>query len=137
MRYRHSDHIRETSENRAEGGPDALMIHRCVTCRRLFAPTVVRCSSCSAEDVQRVAAAGTGSIVCWRVVECAANALVDPVAAVIAIVELDEGPWVFTTIEGEIPQTGRRPVRVRFRAPPCGDRFPIFAVLPDRSACTA
>lgn len=78
-----------------------------------------------------MAAAGTGSIVCWRIVECAANALVDPVMAIIAIVELDEGPWVYTTIEGEIPPDGQRPVRVRFRAPPCGGRFPVFAVLPD------
>ncbi|WP_245670835.1 OB-fold domain-containing protein [Nocardia flavorosea] len=108
-----------------------------MACRRLFAPSVVRCSSCSSEDVERVAAAGTGSIVCWRVVEYAANALVDPVPAIIAIVELDEGPWVYTTVEGEIPQTGDQPVRVRFQAPPCGNRFPIFAVLPDRAVCTA
>lgn len=130
MRYRHSDQVRHDCENYAECRPDALTIRRCVTCQRLFAPSAVRCSACSSGDFERVTAVGTGSIVCWRVVECAANALVDPVLATIAIVELDEGPWVYTTIEGELPPVGEQPVRVRFRAPPSGDRFPVFAVLP-------
>ncbi|WP_245664983.1 OB-fold domain-containing protein [Nocardia sienata] len=45
----------------------------------------------------------------------------------IAIVELDEGPWVYTTIHGELPRA-ERPVRVRFQAPPRGDRFPVFVI---------
>lgn len=136
MRYCQPDRIRDDCENYAECRPDALMIRRCVACSRLFAPSAMRCSSCSSDDFDRVAAAGTGSIVCWRVVECAANALVGPVSATIAIVELDEGPWVYTTIDGDIPPAGRERVRVCFRAPPCGDRFPIFAVLPGPSADT-
>ncbi|MEU4310977.1 hypothetical protein [Nocardia sp. NPDC024068] len=46
----------------------------------------------------------------------------------LAIVELDEGPWVYTAIDGELPRTARHPVRVRYQAPPRGDRFPIFGV---------
>ncbi|MEU1981703.1 zinc ribbon domain-containing protein [Nocardia sp. NPDC019395] len=112
---------------------DALMIRRCAACSRLFAPPVARCSSCSSDDFEEAAAGGGGSIVCWRIVQCAAHARAEPVATTIAIVELDEGPWVYTTIEGDVPPPGPRPVRVRFRAPPCGDRFPVFAVQSDRS----
>ncbi|MGI5217980.1 Zn-ribbon domain-containing OB-fold protein [Nocardia sp. CA-290969] len=94
----------------------------------MCAPAVTRCSACRSADFAPVAAAGTGSIVCWRIVECAPNALSEPVSATIAIVELDEGPWVYTTIAGPVPQTADEPVRVRFRTPPRGDRFPVFAV---------
>ncbi|MGQ4616012.1 hypothetical protein [Nocardia sp. R7R-8] len=46
----------------------------------------------------------------------------------IAIVELDDGPWLYTIIQGELPPSSTTPVRVRFQARPQGDRFPVFAV---------
>ncbi|GGN77454.1 hypothetical protein GCM10011610_23910 [Nocardia rhizosphaerihabitans] len=49
----------------------------------------------------------------------------------IAIVELDEGPWVYTSIEGEVPVLRGRPVRVQFQPCPPEDRFPVFAVSAD------
>ncbi|WP_435824970.1 hypothetical protein [Nocardia rhamnosiphila] len=48
----------------------------------------------------------------------------------IAIVELDDGPWVYSTIEGDIPPFSDRPVRVRYEPRPREDRFPVFAVCP-------
>ncbi|WP_330234446.1 OB-fold domain-containing protein [Nocardia sp. NBC_00508] len=44
----------------------------------------------------------------------------------IAIVELDDGPWVYTTIEGEVSPPLDQPVRVRFERAQTGDRFPVF-----------
>ncbi|WP_280398606.1 Zn-ribbon domain-containing OB-fold protein [Nocardia carnea] len=124
----HPERTCRTSEDSARAATDALTIRRCVACDTLFAPTTARCSACRSDELEPVVAAGTGSIVCWRTVECAPNALTDPVPATLAIVELDEGPWVYTTIAGPVPQAAGTPVRVRFRTPPKGDRFPVFAV---------
>lgn len=118
----------------AECTGEALMIRRCGGCRRLFAPPVVRCSSCRTEDFDRIPANGSGSIVCWRTVPCAPRTRIDSVATTIAIVELDEGPWVYSSIEGELPPTTCPPVRVRFRAAPRGDRFPLFTVYREQHA---
>ncbi|WP_433489954.1 hypothetical protein [Nocardia grenadensis] len=65
---------------------------------------------------------------CWRKVPSAPNTRTEAAESAIAIVELDEGPWVYTAIHGELPRAGRRPVRVRFQAPPRGDRFPVFVI---------
>jgi uncharacterized OB-fold protein len=116
----------------SECAPSALMIRRCVGCTRLFAPPVSRCSSCRSDEFDRLPATGRGAIVCWRKLRRAANARAESVVSTIAIVELDEGPWVYTTIEGEVPRSSPRPVRVQFCAPPRDGRFPVFAVDPYR-----
>ncbi|WP_459547452.1 Zn-ribbon domain-containing OB-fold protein [Nocardia sp. X0981] len=106
-----------------------LMIRRCARCDKLFAPLTIECSSCASDSLDWVPSSGTGSILSWRVVD---RAVVDrcggPLPVTIAIVELDEGPWVYTSIEGEVPVLPSRPVRVRFQPKPRTDRFPVFAV---------
>lgn len=46
-------------------------------------------------------------------------------AAAIAIVELDEGPWVYTLVDGILPRKSFGPIRVKFRRKQAGERFPI------------
>ncbi|MEV0030017.1 OB-fold domain-containing protein [Nocardia sp. NPDC050793] len=104
------------------------MILRCAYCEKLLAPPVDLCGSCRSVDLEWIPSSGCGSIVSWRVLECAAKARAGSVPSTIAIVELDEGPWIYTTIEGQVPPSSHRPVRVRYEAPPRGDRFPIFAI---------
>ncbi|MBF6221811.1 OB-fold domain-containing protein [Nocardia abscessus] len=108
---------------------DILMIHRCVQCERLLSPITADCLSCGSDELERVPSSGAGSVVSWRVVD---RAPVDRpgelVPLTIAIVELDEGPWVYTSIDGEVPLSPSRPVRVRFQPHPWDDRFPVFAV---------
>lgn len=128
MQQLHLEHTSRTGADPAPAAADTLLLRRCVPCDTLFAPTMARCSACRSDEFEPVVAAGTGSIVCWRIVDCAPDALADPVSATLAIVELDEGPWVYTTIAGPVPQSVDTPVRVRFRAPPGVDRFPVFAV---------
>ncbi len=113
-----------------------LMIRRCGCCDRLLAPLFDTCSSCRSADLEWVPSSGAGSIVSWRVLQCAANPHAGAERATIAIVELDEGPWLYTTIQGELPSRPA-PVRVRFRARPHGERFPVFAVNPDARASDA
>ncbi|SUA42755.1 Zn-ribbon domain-containing OB-fold protein [Nocardia africana] len=110
---------------------EILMIRRCAKCDKLFAPLTVGCSSCASDSLERVPSSGVGSIVSWRVVDRAGadGALT---SSTVAIVELDEGPWVYTSLEGEVPLLSDRPVRVHFQPRPRDDRFPVFVVCADR-----
>lgn len=114
----------------ANGGRagDSLMIRRCTRCAKLFAPLVVDCSSCASDSLEWLPSAGAGSIVSWRVVDRAATGMPSEEPLTIAIVELDEGPWVYTSIEGDLPAMRGCPVRVQFQPCPPADRFPVFAV---------
>lgn len=113
----------------AERVAGVLMIRRCTGCDRLFAPLTVDCSACAASDLEWVPSAGVGVILSWRVVERGVTGAAAPLT--IAIVELEEGPWVYASIEGQIPTTPCGPVRVRFEPCPQADRFPVFAVCPE------
>ncbi|MFC7449190.1 Zn-ribbon domain-containing OB-fold protein [Rhodococcus daqingensis] len=107
----------------------ALMILRCERCSTILAPEATACTSCGLDELERVQAAGTGTIVSWTVVGCSSADL--PLALVpctLAIVELDEGPWIYTWIEGELPDHSDRSVRVEYRTAESGERFPVFAV---------
>ncbi|MFF0454842.1 Zn-ribbon domain-containing OB-fold protein [Nocardia africana] len=97
----------------------------------MFAPLTVGCSSCASDSLEQVPSSGVGSIVSWRVVDRAgAGGALTP--STVAIVELDEGPWVYTSLEGEVPLLSDRPVRVHFQPRPRDDRFPVFVVCGDR-----
>ncbi|MFD4403927.1 Zn-ribbon domain-containing OB-fold protein [Nocardia sp. NPDC058499] len=109
--------------------PGVLMIRRCVRCDRLFAPLTVDCASCASSELEWVPSTGAGSILSWRVAERGLTGTAAPL--IIGIVELDEGPWVYTSIEGQIPLAPVTPVRVRFQPRHREDRFPVFAVMPE------
>lgn len=120
------------SGDSAPGVTDTLMIRRCARCDKLFAPLTIECSSCASDSLDWVPSSGMGSILSWRVVDRAVvGGCGGPMSLTIAIVELDEGPWVYTSIEGEVPLLPSRPVRVRFQPRPRDDRFPVFAVGAD------
>ncbi|MEU1205653.1 hypothetical protein [Nocardia sp. NPDC005825] len=46
----------------------------------------------------------------------------------VGIVELDDGPWIYSTIDGELPPTSDQPIRVRYEPDPPEDRFPVFTI---------
>lgn len=73
---------------------------------------------------------GQGSIVSWKVVHRPANGGGEWEASTIAIVELDDGPWIYTTLAGEIPPPSDRPVRVIFAPGAIPDKFPVFTTIP-------
>ncbi len=125
---------RDSGDNPAAGTGATLMIRRCEGCERLLAPLFDACSSCRSTDLAWVPSSGAGTIVSCRVLQRAANPRAETKRSTIAIVELDEGPWLYTTIQGEPPLSAAMPVRVRFRAGPGGDRFPVFAVNPPTGA---
>ncbi|MFI7190220.1 Zn-ribbon domain-containing OB-fold protein [Nocardia nova] len=107
-----------------------LLIRRCAKCDKLFAPLTAGCSSCASDDLEWVPSSGNGSVVSWRVVDRAdAHGVLAP--STIAIVELDEGPWVYTSLEGDVPLVPDRPVRVHFQPYPPDDSYPVFVVCID------
>ncbi|AII10880.1 hypothetical protein EP51_42795 (plasmid) [Rhodococcus opacus] len=104
-----------------------LIIWKCIDCAALLAPLTVYCSSCGSENLTSTPSAGAGVIVSWRVLD----RTLDPVCgsscpSIVAIVELDEGPWVYSWIDGAALFPSDQPVRVRFRHTQEGERFPIF-----------
>ncbi len=82
------------------------------------------------ERYVRVPAAGTGTVVSWVVVhERAADGSVS--RRPVGIIELDEGPWWWTSITGAGPGEdlfGRR-VRVAFEQVGDGEAIPYFTVI--------
>ncbi|MTE15057.1 Zn-ribbon domain-containing OB-fold protein [Nocardia aurantiaca] len=124
--------------SRNSTGDEALTLRRCVVCRTLHAPFIATCSSCRSEDFEWADSSGFGSIVSWRLVYRAMDrGSTDVVPSTIAIVELDEGPWMYTTIEGDVPPVADGPVRVRFQPRPRTDSFPVFTVCATSAATGA
>ncbi|MGK8558220.1 Zn-ribbon domain-containing OB-fold protein [Nocardia gipuzkoensis] len=105
------------------------MIRRCTNCAKLLAPFTVTCSSCQSDILEWVPSSGEGSIVSWKVLHRASNGHCGKwELSIITIVELDDGPWVYTTIKGDAPPPSNQPVRVRFESEPTNDRFPVFTI---------
>lgn len=116
-----------TQHESTVGAPrtDLLLITRCAACDTFGAPMAATCPACRGTDLATVPSTGAGAIVSWK---NAPRPDPNPTPAVIAIVALDEGPRVYTWIEGRIPEPAAEPVRVEFRPTPHGDRFPVFSV---------
>ncbi|MGV9665283.1 Zn-ribbon domain-containing OB-fold protein [Nocardia niigatensis] len=119
------------SDDSAVGVEGTLTIRRCAACDKLFAPLTSACSACASDDLEWVPSSGAGSIVSWRVVYRTRGPHGELTPLMIAIVELDEGPWVYTSLEGEVPLTYIGPVRVYFQPSPRQDGFPVFKVDAD------
>ncbi len=105
----------------------AFMLRSCVCCATLFAPEVWVCRDCDG-DLEWVPSTGRGTVVSWTRLDPTAsgsgNRGLEPLT--IAIVELDEGPWIYASIES----CGREPkgARVVFEHESVVGRFPVFAL---------
>ena len=127
----HRDTIESIPISVAECG-NTLMIRRCEDCELPFAPLTAICASCGTSDLTWVPSSGTGSIVSCRPVNSGVSGLpteLGPYA--VAIVELDDGPWLSTIVEGNVPSLYGRSVRAQFKqCPPVGHN-PVFVVCSD------
>ncbi|MFE3002813.1 Zn-ribbon domain-containing OB-fold protein [Nocardia sp. NPDC059246] len=125
-----SPNSRRVADTTAEKvGETTFMVKRCRNCAALLSPLAGTCTSCKSTTLEWVPSCGQGAIVSWRVVYrvLPERSLEEWAPSQIAIVALDEGPWVYTTIEGEIPPSSDKPVRVRFEPGPSRGGFPVFA----------
>nr|EJI97907.1 hypothetical protein JVH1_4701 [Rhodococcus sp. JVH1] len=99
----------------------------------MLAPLIAACSACHGADLESVPSSGIGSIVSSKVMhrECndAQNSLV---SRTIAIVALDDGPWVYSWIAGHIPAHSGQPARVEFQPSAMDERLPLSSVQSDQ-----
>lgn len=109
----------------------SLMIRRCARCEILLAPDSM-CTSCGGDELSRVQSSGLGSVKTWTVLDRASSDSADtePLPSVLAVVELDEGPWICTWLEGEIALQRGRQTRVQFHHRVAGERYPVFGCSP-------
>ncbi|MEV6223918.1 OB-fold domain-containing protein [Nocardia fluminea] len=122
-------HPLRTSPIHRDHGETVLWIRRCRECRALFAPQTSVCPTCTSAELAWMPSSGLGSIVSWRLEHhSAGNDPAEVMPRTIAVVELDDGPWIFTTIDGEVPPPARGSVRVRFLPHVSADGFPVFTV---------
>lgn len=112
----------------AAAARDVLLIKRCAGCDRWLDPGATGCTGCGAADPRWQQAAGRGRLISWAVLPAGKA---EPAPSMLALVELDEGPWLRTRLEGTgVTETaGLRPglrVRAHFVHPAEGESYPVF-----------
>ena len=100
---------------------DRLMIKRCAGCDRWFSPDAGGCPGCGSEELEWAEAAGTATLVSWTTTHSR-----DGSAALLALVELAEGPWLHARLVDAEPAEGL-PLRARFEHPAEGESYLLFA----------
>jgi uncharacterized OB-fold protein len=98
-----------------------LVIRRCEACDRWFAPDASGCPGCGDEDLTWAEATGDATLVTWTVLPK------DP-PAYLALVELSEGPWLHTRLDG-VSRDGLReglPLHATFEHPDEGESYVLF-----------
>jgi uncharacterized OB-fold protein len=114
----------------AAAARDVLLIKRCAECDRWLEPGATGCPGCGAADPRWEQAAGRGRLISWAVLPAGKPDPADP-PSVLALVELDEGPWLRTRLEriGAKGTAGLRPglpVTAHFVHPAEGESYPVF-----------
>lgn len=110
-----------------------LLIRRCPSCERWYAPHLGWCTSCAGSRLEWQPAAGTAQLVSWGVAHARrpdGGAATVPVR-VLGLVELDEGPWLHTVLRVADPGKLRRgtPLHVEFAHPEDGEPVPVFVPI--------
>jgi uncharacterized OB-fold protein len=111
----------------AAAARDTLLIKRCVSCGHWLDPEATGCTQCGSADPQWEAACGRGTVISWAVLPAGKSAMADA-PSVLALVELDEGPWLHTRLEGASHVASQPGLRViaHFAHPADGESYPVF-----------
>ncbi|WP_433871303.1 Zn-ribbon domain-containing OB-fold protein [Saccharopolyspora sp. CA-218241] len=93
-------------------------------------PPAAQTGSDGSTDLEWAEASGRGRIATWAAVHRKPDAEGRTHPVVIAIVELDEGPWLHARIVRAAPEDVRsgREVTVEFERPEGGEAIPVFAL---------
>ncbi|MFD9669071.1 Zn-ribbon domain-containing OB-fold protein [Rhodococcus sp. NPDC059968] len=90
------------------------------------------CSQCGSSQLESIASSGTGAIISSRVVHREVDGCHGELVPVtIAIVALDDGPWVYSFVTGTLSGCASESVRVRFVPNVAVDRLPVFELCSD------
>ncbi|WP_329522484.1 Zn-ribbon domain-containing OB-fold protein [Spirillospora sp. NBC_01491] len=89
-----------------------LVVRRCAACDRWLAPDAGGCPGCGDEDPGWAEASGAATLVTWTVTHGrpAGDGTVPP-PAVLALVELAEGPWLHARLDAADPAALRGRLR--------------------------
>ncbi|SEM38834.1 Zn-ribbon domain-containing OB-fold protein [Rhodococcus maanshanensis] len=110
-----------------DDAPEVLMIRHCARCATLLSLESTTCDVCGGKDLPRVPSTGLGEIRTWTVVDRESpDSCGDPMPSLLAVVALDDGPWICTWLEGEIAVRSDQHVRVQFDHMASGDWYPVF-----------
>ncbi len=71
---------------------------KCRDCASITAPPKACCDNCTGADLEVVALKGQGEIKTYTITRVAPEGLDAPY--IVALVELDEGPWIMGNVEG-------------------------------------
>jgi uncharacterized OB-fold protein len=122
---------------------DRLMIRRCAACARWYSPDASECPRCGAE-LGWAEASGRAALVTWAFAHsrpdrggpAGSPPPAAPPPAVLALVELAEGPWLHARLDGVARADLREglPLRAHFVHPDEGESYAVFrapAAAPD------
>ncbi|WP_141576945.1 Zn-ribbon domain-containing OB-fold protein [Actinomadura sp. WMMA1423] len=100
---------------------DRLVVQRCEACDRWFAPDASSCPGCGEENLAWAEASGAATLVTWTI-------LPKEQPVFLALVELAEGPWLHTRLDGVTRADLREglPLRAVFEHPDEGESFVLF-----------
>lgn len=116
--------FKDYNENLKQGRLSGL---RC-GCGEVFAQPRLVCAKCRGQELTAIALKGDGAIRTFTVNYVAAEGRESEAPYIVAIVELDEGPWVMGNIAGLKPEEATmdimdRKVRMEGSAMFAGDRY--------------
>src|SRR4051794_21994107 len=80
---------------------DELLIKQCSSCRTMLAPSITRCVRCRSTELVWTSSLGKGKLVSWAAPHAKVEGGTSAISAV-AIVELDEGPWLYVHVDAEL-----------------------------------
>lgn len=130
--------FKEYNENLRQGRLSGL---KCGGCSEVSAQPRLVCAKCGGQDLTAVELKGGGTIQTFTVNYVAAEGRESEAPYIVAIVELDEGPWVMGNITGLKPEEATmdimgRKVRMEGSAVFAGDRYssgeaarPLFKLI--------
>ncbi|MCW2919756.1 MAG: hypothetical protein JWN52_7824 [Actinomycetia bacterium] len=106
---------------------DQLVIKRCEPCDRWLAPDVSGCPGCGGEELTWARSSGQATLVTWTVVHGPPRGDdTTPAPAVLALVELAEGPWLHSRLDGVGDLHEGMPLRAHFEHPEEGEAYLVF-----------
>lgn len=105
----------------AGAAEERLMIRRCSRCGQWHAPDVTGCAGCGTSPLDWAPGSGDAVLVSWTVVH-----LPGEKTAPLALVELDEGPWLHTRLVGVAEPREELRLRAVFVHPGEGESYPVF-----------
>ena len=94
-----------------------------------FTPGTSRCHACASSDLSWQPVSGHGKLVTWTIMHNRPEPDRTPAPMIIvAVIELDEGPWVHTQLRDVAIQnlTPGLPLSVDFQQPDRGEPLPVF-----------